>query len=113
MVFALGLAPELMTSAQQASQPATHPSIHAREDRFVAVFEVAKPATQGAIDICDDDRQCPSVIAPRLGPDRFPQLHHAFVPRPATATFKAIAKELEGFDSGIDDPCFLRMQREA
>src|SRR5258707_850721 len=111
MVSAFCLAPALVTFAQQASQPAAYPSIHAGEDRFIAVFEVAKPATQREVDICDDDRQRPSVGSPRLDPDCFPQLLHAFVTRPATAAFKAVTEEFKGLDLGIDDPRFLRMQR--
>src|SRR5205807_1907447 len=102
-----------LAATQQAAKPPAYPAINLGEDGFVAVLEVAKPATQGAVDIGNDDRQGPSVVSPRLDPNGLSQLHQAFVSRPATAVLKTIAEEFKRTILRIDDPRLGRVQREA
>ena len=82
---------------QDAPQTSAHPFIDDRKRRFVAVLEVFKPASQGAVDIFDDGGQTAAVTALGFGANAIPELLQTFRARPMNAPLEMVAQKVKAF----------------
>jgi hypothetical protein len=76
---------EPYTLSQDASNPASHPTVNRWKSPFFAMLEVLEPSSKGAIDIFDDHCRATAIAAPGLGADGIFELLEALASRPASA----------------------------
>src|SRR5947207_660543 len=103
-----------VATAQNASQPHSHPSIQRRERPSVSVFEVLKPTSQYGVEAVDDGLEAVAVVPLREAADVVLELREAFLSRPLLACFEVVAEEVE--TSGlahVDQSGLLRTERQA
>jgi len=74
--------------AQNASKASSHPFIHHRESRFVAMLKVFKPTPQGSVDVLNNGIQTSAIAALGFGSNGVLELPHALGTRPTSTLSK-------------------------
>src|SRR5437764_12064572 len=85
------------TFAQDAAQTHAEPLVDYFKCRPTAVFEVAEPAAQGAVDVLDGALKAYSAGAASLLTKGSFQLLQALLAWPGTATLEAVSEKVESF----------------
>ena len=100
--------------AQDTSNPSSHPTIDRGKGPSIAMFEVLKPSSHGAVDVFDDHCQAMPVAAAGLGADSILELLEALPSRPASAVLKVVPKKVKSLsrNAEIDNSRLLRVQGE-
>src|SRR5438128_6532787 len=107
-------APATRSFAEDTTQTHSYPTVQASEGRAVTVLEVVEPATQGAIDIADDDHYGQATRALRKFPNSAFQLVQALDARPLHGAFKVVSQKVESPRlAGIHQPRLGRMEGES
>jgi hypothetical protein len=101
--------------AQDASNPASHPTVYRGKRPFVAMFEVLKPSPKGVIHLFDDRCQALAIAAPGLGADGVFELLETLPSRPARAFLKVISQKVKPLSGHceIHNSRLPRMQGES
>src|SRR3989449_2636512 len=100
--------------AQDTAKSHAYPPIQARKGRFVAMFEILKPAHKRAIDVRDDYPQAMSVSALGLDSNRVFKLFQALLPWPFHAPFEVVSQKVKAATlRGAHDPGLDRVQRQS
>ena len=115
MIVSSADAMEPFALAQDASKASSYPFIHDRKGWLVTVFEVSKPALQGAVDVFDDRGQTPAIAALGFGSNAILELPHTFWAGPAFAPLKMIAEKVKAFSGNtrIHQSGFIRVQSKS
>jgi hypothetical protein len=87
-----------MPFAQDAAQTLAYPLVQWFERCPVAVFEIAKPASERSVDVFDDFIHPARSKSRRLPADRFLELVQALLAWPAIAPLKVIPQEIGRLD---------------
>ncbi len=111
MICATASALTAPTFAEYAAQAHAYPAVERAKGGFMAMFEVAKPASQRPIHIGDDLRKAQSVGALGEVPEPVFELTQAFLTRPTIAALEMIAQEVKAASlGGVHDMGLIRMK---
>src|ERR1700723_2795235 len=81
--------------SQDAAQPHSHPAVDWPEGRLVAMFEIAKPASQNVVQLRDNHRHARSACPRRLFPDSLFKLVQALLPWPSHPALEVIPQKVK------------------
>src|SRR5271166_2015379 len=111
MIFSFGPAFPFHPAPEDTAQSPSHIAINGLQDMRPTVLEVPKPAFQCEIQIRADGFHTSSIVASGFAPYRVFEFIQALLARPFLSPFKMVAKEVEPSSlTGINDPCFCRVQ---
>ena len=88
--------------SQNASNPASYPTINRRKGPLVAMLKVFEPSPKGTIDLFDDHCQAMAIASPGLGTDGVFELLETFLSRSAGAPLKVVPKKVKSLSGGSD-----------
>src|SRR6266481_7783906 len=115
VVFASSEPGPLVLLAQDGTQPPPNETIKVAELEWCSVLEVAEPSPQRRVDIRDDPPEAVTSAAYRFGPHLVLERSQALVSHEPSPRFEPVAEEIESLPrlSAVDDPCLVRVQRQA
>ena len=86
---------EPYTLSQDASNPASHPTVYRGKGPLITVLKVLEPSPKSAVDVPDDHCQTVAIAAPGLGADGVFEFLEALSPRLAGAVLKVVPKKIK------------------
>src|SRR5271165_4124557 len=103
-----------VSTAEDAPQALAYPAIHWPEHGVLAVLEVFKPASRGAVNFPDNIFQASGPAAVGLLAYGLFELIQALLARPTVASLEVVSQKVEpAFLAGVHNARFGRMQRQS